>query len=79
MAAAKDAPEPAVAAEPVKVVAQEKEAALTLDEFCLRLSTTDTRTELIAGYHSVEKKNDRQKDTETAFRARFEAFVNEPA
>ena len=77
--ASKDNAEP-VKTEPAAVkAAPEKETQLTLDEFCMRLSTTDRRAELIGGFHSVEKKNDRQKDTETAFRARFEAFVNEPA
>ncbi len=81
--AAKDSAAP-VEAEPVKVAApaapvKETESALTLDEFCIRLSVTDRRVEMISGFRHVESKKNRQKDTETAYRARFEAFVKAPA
>lgn len=52
--------------------------ALTLTEFCVRLSTSVRRPELIAAFESVEKRAGRVKDTEANFRARFDAFVNTP-
>jgi hypothetical protein len=51
---------------------------LTLDEFCMRFSQVDRRVELIGAFHYVEKSAGRQKDTEEAYRARFDAFVNAP-
>jgi hypothetical protein len=55
------------------------EEALTLDEFCTRLSKTDRRVELIGGFHFDERRAERFKDTESAYRSRFEAFANKPA
>lgn len=52
--------------------------ALTLDEFCVRLSTTDRRPELLAGFHFVETRAAHLKDTEAAYRARFNEYVNTP-
>lgn len=57
----------------------EKQFPLTLDEFCTQLSQSDKRVELIGGFHHVERKHGRVRDTESAFRARFEAFVKAPA
>lgn len=57
----------------------EQEFPLALNEFCARLSATDRRVELIAGFHHQEVAAGRTKDLESAFRARFEAFVNQPA
>lgn len=53
--------------------------AITLGEFCTRLSATDRRVEMIGAFHHVEKKAGRIKDTEESFRSRFDAFVNQPA
>lgn len=57
----------------------EKEIPLSLDEFCTRLSQSDRRVELIGGFHSVEVRAGRTKDVESAFKARFDEFVNAPA
>lgn len=51
---------------------------VTLDEFCLRLSASVRRPELINGFYFVEKKAGCIKDHESSFRARFDAFVNKP-
>lgn len=53
--------------------------AVTLDEFCLRLSQTDRRVEMIGGFHSDEKRAGRVKDAESAYSARYQAFVHKPA
>lgn len=52
---------------------------LSLDEFCMRLSSTDKRTELIGAFNHVEKLAGRLLDTDGNFRARFEAFASQPA
>lgn len=52
---------------------------LSLDEFCARLSASDKRIELIGAFHHVEKLAGNGQDTEGNFRARFEAFVTQPA
>lgn len=57
----------------------ETEGDISLDEFCLRLSNSDKRVELIAAFNHVEGKDNRIKDTETAYRSRFDAFINAPA
>jgi hypothetical protein len=57
----------------------EAEIPLTLDEFCIRLSASDARVELIGGFHHTEAVAGRSKDVESAFRARFDEFVNQPA
>ena len=54
------------------------EVALTLTEFCTRLSETVNRPELIGAFHFTEKRAGRVRDTEAGFRSRFEAFVNTP-
>jgi len=51
---------------------------VTLDEFCLRLSASVRRPELINGFHYVETKAGRVKDYESAFKSRFDAFVKTP-
>lgn len=52
---------------------------LTLQEYCLRLSTRDRRVELIAGFHHEESAAGQLKDSETAFQARFNAYCTQPA
>jgi hypothetical protein len=52
---------------------------LTVDEFCMRLSATDGRVEMIAGFHADELRQGRVKGPETAFAARFSAFCVRPA
>ena len=51
---------------------------LTIDEFCLRLSTSDKRVELIGAFNYVEKAAGHIKDAEHEYRARFDAFANQP-
>lgn len=53
--------------------------AVTLEEFCLRLSNTDRRVEMIGGFHSDEKRAGRIKDAESAYGARYQAFIRKPA
>lgn len=60
-------------------VTEPSEFPLTLDEFCSRLSVTDKRVELIGAFHSTEKVAGRSKDVESAYQARFTAFINQPA
>lgn len=64
---------------PAETVAQPAEFALTLDEFCARLSGKDRRVEMIGGFHFAEKQAGRLKDTEAAFAARYAAFQTQPA
>jgi hypothetical protein len=52
---------------------------LSLSEFCQRLSTSDRRVELIAAFHHAETGAGHGQDTEANYRARFEAFVTQPA
>jgi hypothetical protein len=51
---------------------------VTLEEFCVRLSQSDRRVELIGGFHFSEKQARRFKDAESNYAARFQAFVNQP-
>lgn len=53
--------------------------AITLDEFCTRLSATDRRVEMIGAFNHDEKKAGRIKDAEGNYRSRFDAFVKKPA
>ena len=62
---------------PAEVVA-EPAPALTLDEFCSRLSETVRSPELIGAFHSTEKAAGAAKDTAEAFQARFVSFSNKP-
>jgi hypothetical protein len=51
---------------------------LTLEEFCTRLSSTDSRVELIGAFFYVENKAGTVKDTHANFSARFTAFETKP-
>ena len=66
--AAEAAPEPTIAAE----------EHLSLDEFCIRLSKTDKRVELIGGFRYTEIAAGSVKDSESGFKARFDAFAIKP-
>lgn len=55
-----------------------QESKIPLDEFCRRLSETVNRPELIGGFEFTERRASRLKDTESAYRARFDAFVKTP-
>lgn len=70
-----------MATKPEKPKAVDKPAAgmaITLIEFCERLSTTLRRQELIGAFYFVENRAGRVRDTEAAYRSRFDAFVNTP-
>lgn len=74
-----------MATKPKKVDAPEgdkapaQDVALTLNEFCIRLSETDGRVTLIGGFEAVERAAGRTKDRESAYRARYAEFINKPA
>lgn len=73
---------PKTQTEPAKtedVVSAAGDFPLSLTEFCQRLSASDKRVELIGAFNHVEHAAGRTKDTEGNFRARFEAFVTQPA
>lgn len=55
------------------------EDAITVEEFCTRLSQNDRRVELIGAFHFDEKRNGRIKDSESAFAQRFDKFATTPA
>lgn len=52
--------------------------AVTLQEFCTRLSSTDRRVELIAGFHHSELVAGRVKDASASYSTRYAEFVNKP-
>lgn len=66
---AKDATAQAESVEPIR---------LTLNEFCARLSKTVKRPSLLGGFEHTERVAGRLTDTDEAFRARFDAFINKP-
>lgn len=51
---------------------------VSVDEFCARLSATIRRPELINGFAHSERAAGRANDTESGFRARYSAFINQP-
>lgn len=52
---------------------------LSLSEFCTRLSSSDRRVELIGGFERAERIAGRVKATESAYAARYAAFLSQPA
>lgn len=52
---------------------------LTIDEFCVRLSSEGVAPELIGGFYHDEKANGRVKDSDSGYRGRFAVFGNQPA
>lgn len=65
----------ATQAEPVEAAA---EVALSLTEFCTRLSETVKRPELIGAFEFRERVAKRNKATEAEFRKRFDEFTKTP-
>ncbi len=63
---------------PAKVT-EEKVEQVSLHEFCIRLSETEKRVELIGGFEADERLNGRKKDSSAAYASRFQAFVSKPA
>lgn len=70
---------------PVEAVVAEAPAVaktvfpLTLSEFCVRISSTDKRVELIGAFEHVERIAGRNSDLETNYASRYLAFANQPA
>ena len=56
----------------------EAEPALSITDFCTRLSETVSRPELIGAFAHVEQKAQRFSDTAAKYRARYDAFINTP-
>ena len=52
--------------------------ALSLHEFCLRMSSRITLPELIAAFEHTERAAGRLSDTDPAYAARFDAFAHLP-
>lgn len=52
---------------------------LTLDEFCVRMSSKVNAPELLGAFHYEERAAGRLKDTEAAFAKRYEDFARKPA
>ncbi len=52
--------------------------ALTLTEFCRRLSETVRRPELISAFEYSERRSGNLKGDPGAFQARFDVFVKSP-
>lgn len=58
--------------------AKQEAPAVTLTEFCIRISESVKSPELIGGFEFVETRAGHVKDTVEAFQARFDAFVSTP-
>lgn len=52
---------------------------LTLTEFCIRLSKTEKRVELIGAFEHSERVAGRGKDTQESYAERYKKFLNQPA
>ncbi|EDY2030037.1 hypothetical protein GTB64_004479 [Salmonella enterica] len=52
---------------------------VSLDDFCKRLSRTDSRYTLIAAFHLNQTKASKLRDTASAYQERFEKYINTPA
>lgn len=50
----------------------------SLQEFCIRLSQSVSRPELISAFEYTERAARRLSDTDEAYQARYAAFVNKP-
>lgn len=52
---------------------------VTLDNFCLSLSTRDRRVELIGAFHHSQKLSGQTFDTPANYQERYDDFANQPA
>ena len=52
--------------------------AISLDEFCIRLSRTEPRVELISGFHHTEELAGRVRDIAASYQDRFNKFMKKP-
>lgn len=66
------------AKDPTPVESPPETFDLTLEEFCRRLSATDTRVEMVAGFYADETAAGRVKDSSEAFDTRYAAFQSRP-
>ncbi len=55
------------------------EFAQNADEFCASLSVSDRRVEMISAFHAMELKAGRARDLPSAYAARYQAFLTQPA
>jgi hypothetical protein len=69
---------PASAQVSIPAAASPASEELTLVEFCMRLSKSDGRVELIGGFHQSEVAAGHVKDVESEFQSRFNVFINQP-
>lgn len=58
---------------------EEASPELTLTEFCIRLSETDKRVELIGAFESEERAASRVKGKASDYADRYQKFINKPA
>ena len=54
------------------------DVSLSLTDFCIRLSETVRRPELIGAFEFTERQAGQTQGTEPEFRARFAAFSSKP-
>ena len=52
---------------------------LSIDDFCVRLSETDKRVEMISAFNSDERQAGRVSDTADNYASRYQVFLNKPA
>lgn len=52
--------------------------AISLDEFCQRLSTKKVSSEMIGGFHHAQRVVGNVKGKDAAFSAAFASFVKQP-
>ena len=52
---------------------------LSIDDFCVRLSETDKRVEMISAFNSDERQVGRVSDTADNYASRYQVFLNKPA
>jgi hypothetical protein len=62
----------------VAVPVKAEAPTVTLNEFCARLSESVRRPELIGGFFATERGAGHLRDSEAAYRARYDEFVNKP-
>lgn len=55
-----------------------EQVTVSINEFCVRLSETVTRPELIGAFAASERAAGNKRGTAEAYKARYEAFINKP-
>lgn len=55
-----------------------EDPVLSISDFCVRLSESVSKPELIGAFAHVEQKAQRTSDTQASYRKRFDAFINKP-